>query len=285
LKKCLKPFLRGFFSKYPPFRVLAYEICKKSVLNKHLIIKMRSEDYFLLVNTRDHWSLQPIKRGIVETPEDKFIKENRLIREGDTVIDVGAHWGGFSIFFAKLTGINGKVYSFEASSRNFKYLKKNVCLNNLKDTVKIYRYAVGSKDGYVNLGIAKTSSGHNSIVRDNLPVQDYEKVKLISLDRFVEENKIKNINFIKIDVEGYELEVLKGFEKTLKDLKNFWMFIEYSPSYMGNDEALELLEIFKRYFNKVYIGYKKKIYETNWSEVKELSFKTGLRNLFLYKSK
>ncbi len=282
MKKFLKVFLRGNLSKYKPLRELIYKIGEKDIKNKYLVVKMLSEDYFLLVNTMDHWSKGPITWGRVETPEDKFIK--KIIRKGNTVFDIGAHWGGFSIFFGKLVGETGKVYSFEPSSINFRYLKKNVCINNLKKVIRIYKYAVGNEEKLIKLALAESSSGHNSIVRDDISVKRYEEVKQISLDNFVNNNSIDKINFIKIDVEGYELEVLKGFEKNLKRLKDLWLFVEYSPGFMEENKALELLDFFKYHFDEVYIGHKKKIFKTDWETAKDISFEKGQRNLFLYKS-
>jgi len=281
MKKYLKIFLRGKLSAFKPFREVVYKVCKKDILNKYLVVKMRTDDYFFLVNTKDSWSKNPITWGRVETPEDKFIK--KIIKKGDTVFDVGAHWGGFTVLFGKLVGETGKVYSFEPSSTNFKYLKKNICINNLKDTVSIYKYAVGNDERFIKLAIAKSSSGHNSIVRNDISVEKYEEVKSISLDNFVIEKCIKKIDLLKIDVEGYELEVLKGFEKTLKRLNNFWLFVEYSPMFMERDKALELLEFLKYYFDYAYIGHKKKIFKTDWESIRIISYEKGQRNLFLYK--
>ncbi len=281
MKKYLKVFLRGGLSKYKPLREVIYKIGKKDIKDKYLIIKMISEDYLLLVNTSDHWSKLPITWGKIESPEDKFVK--KIIKKGDTVFDIGAHWGGFSILFGKLVGETGKVYSFEPSSLNFRYLKKNVCINNLKNIIRIYKYAVGSKEEVIKLALAESSSGHNSIVRSDIPVKRYEEVKQISLDNFIEKNHIDKIDFLKVDVEGYELEVLKGFEKNLQKLNKFWLFIEYSPSFMEESKALELLDFLKSYFNEVYIGHKKKIFKTDWETAKDISFDMGQRNLFLYK--
>ncbi|RUM57043.1 MAG: hypothetical protein DSY59_03385 [Persephonella sp.] len=282
MKKCLKLFLRGKLSQFKPFREIIYKVCKKDILNKHLVIKMRTEDYLLLVNTKDNWSKNPITWGRVETPEDKFIK--KIIKKGDIIFDVGAHWGGFTVLFGKLVGKTGKVYSFEPSSINFRYLKKNICINNLKNIISIYKYAVGNKEKFIKLAIAESSSGHNSIVRGDISVKEYEEVKQISLDNFINTNGINKINFLKIDVEGYELEVLKGFEKSLKKLNNFWLFIEYSPIFMEKEKALELLDFLKYYFDDVYIGHNKKIFKTDWESVKSISFEKGQRNLFLYKN-
>ncbi len=154
----------------------------------------------------------------------------------------------------------------------------------MKNIISIYKYAVGNEEKFIKLAIAESSSGHNSIVREDISVRKYEKVKQISLDNFINTNSINKINFLKIDVEGYELEVLKGFEKSLKKLNNFWLFIEYSPAYMKKEKALELLDFMKYYFDDVYIGHNKKIFKTDWESVKSISFEKGVRNLFLYKS-
>jgi len=115
-------------------------------------------------------------------------------------------------------------------------------------------------------------------------VNTYEDVKQIKLDDFLEKKGITKIDFIKIDVEGYELEVLEGLENTIKNSSNLWVFVEFSPKFMKKEKSLKLLNFFKQNFDEVYLAHKKKIFLASWDEVKTISFKVGQRNLFLYKN-
>jgi len=225
LKKFFKPFYRGNLSNLQPLREGFFHLFKKNFINKYLIIKLKACNCLLLIDTSDSWGIDVLRSGRVETPEDEFVK--KVLKKGSTVLDIGAHWGGFTVLFASLVGNNGEVLSFEPSKRNFKFLNRNIKINNFCDIVKPYNYAIGNENKTVKLGIAKTSSGHNSILNENLEVNRYEEVKQIKLDDFLVEKGINKVDFIKIDVEGYELEVLEGLENTIENSSNLWMFIEF----------------------------------------------------------
>jgi FkbM family methyltransferase len=281
MHKLLKFVFRGGGSQVDILRKIFSKIFFNHIKDKFLVVKLKSCDCYLLLDCRDEFGINVVKFGRIETPEDKFIP--KILKKGDIVLDIGAHWGGFSVCFANLVGNEGKVFSFEPSSKNYRILRKNIQINKLSN-IEVSKYAVGDKEDFVKLKIASTSSGHNSIARDNLLFEKEEVVKQIKIDKFLKEKEIKNINFIKIDVEGYELEVLKGMKETIRNQNNFWMFLEYSPVFMDKEKALELLEFLMENFTDVYIGNKGQIYKTDWEEVKELSFEKGQRNLFLYKS-
>ncbi len=243
--KYMKIAFRGKLSQFDIFRKIFFSIFKNKILNRFLIVKLRSCHCYLLLDCKDDWSINVLKRGRIETPEDKFV--SKILKKGNIVLDIGAHWGGFSVCFANLVGEEGKVYSFEPSSRNYRILNKNIKINKLKN-IQPFKYAVGNEEKIVKLKIASTSSGHNSIARDNLPFERVEEVKQIKIDNFLKEKGIKKINFVKIDVEGYELEVLEGMKETIKNQNDFWIFLEYSPSFMKKDKALRLLGFLKENF-------------------------------------
>ncbi|WP_461829972.1 FkbM family methyltransferase [Aquifex sp.] len=275
----LKPFLRGFLSKFKPFRELAFYAFREKLENRFLIVSRRDIDAYMLVDTSDSYGIDVLRRGKIETPEDKFIK--KILKANSVVIDIGAHWGGFSILFGKLVGTGGKVYSFEASKRNFKFLKKNICINQLNGIVKPFNLAVGDENKVVKLKIAKTSSGHNSIIRNDLPTEKEEDVNQVKLDDFL---NIPKVDLIKIDIEGYEYFALKGMENLIKE-NDLWLYIEFSPKFMGEDLTQKLYKFLKQYFNSPYIAYKKKIFQTDWESALRVAIERGQINMFLKRKK
>ncbi len=92
-------------------------------------------------------------------------------------------------------------------------MERNIALNNLKGVVKTFNLAVVDENGTVKLKIAKTSSGHNSILRKDLPVDREEEVQQVRLDDFLD---LKRVDFVKLDVEGYEYLAIKGWKILLK---------------------------------------------------------------------
>ena len=134
---------------------------------------------------------------------------------GSTVIDVGAHIGLCALSASHLVGDTGQVIAFEPSQTNCNYLKKHIHYNNIQNT-QIYPYLVGevSKD-QVDFYESSEPTGMNAIVHyKSLPNATWVQRRQISIDDFCEQHHIIP-TIIKIDVEGAEIGVLKGAQKTL----------------------------------------------------------------------
>lgn len=130
------------------------------------------------------------------------------IKEGDNVIDVGAQIGLFSMYASRLAK-NGRIFAFEPDSKNLKMLQKNFILNYIKNVI-IEKCAVSNKNGTKKLFISnggKTS--RHSFYKDYVEqVVKSVRTKTISLKKVLEKNKIKKVNFLKLDCEGAEYEIL-----------------------------------------------------------------------------
>ncbi|MEO7923167.1 MAG: FkbM family methyltransferase [Chitinophagaceae bacterium] len=154
-----------------------------------------------------------------------FLKEN--IRPGATCLDIGAHIGIYTVCMAKLGA--GKIYSFEPTPSSFAVLRKMVALNHCEKQVTSLPDAVAWKTGrtsfYLNHALYRGSekvkiSEANSLVNvyfgKKIGKEELE-VTTVSIDDLVQQQNLE-IDFIKIDVEGAEADVLKGAERTmLKD--------------------------------------------------------------------
>lgn len=138
--------------------------------------------------------------------------------KGQTVIDVGAHLGLFSICAWQCTGRTGKVYSFEPTRTTFDLLQETIRINGARNHVKALQAAVADQKGKVTfyIGEAKTDVA-NSLVADPERKRNSYEVPMVALDEFVEKNNAGHIDFIKIDAEGAELSVLKGARKILTE--------------------------------------------------------------------
>ena len=152
------------------------------------------------------------------TLEEVFYKDiyerEYKIKPGDVVLDVGAHIGSFTLKAAKEVGAEGRVVSFEPSSENFKLLTLNVGSNHYTNA-KVFNVAVGSEPGTAKLHLGNRR-GTNSLLSDASEEQiGIEKVDIRTLDSVADELKLNKVNFMKIDVEGFELEVLKGARNIL----------------------------------------------------------------------
>ena len=132
----------------------------------------------------------------------------RYVKKGDVVYDIGAHVGYFTLLSSILVGDTGKVYAFEPARKVFKLLKKHIKINRCKN-VYIFNKAISDKNGIEFFDI-----GDGSWTGKISSKGEYE-VEIVKLDDFVLRNNIFPPNVIKIDVEGEELNVLKGAKNLL----------------------------------------------------------------------
>jgi FkbM family methyltransferase len=163
--------------------------------------------------------------------EEDIIKLFRP-KEGDVVIDVGAHIGKYTILASKMVGSAGKVIAIEAHPANYDILNKNIVLNKLSNVVTL-NYAVHSKEDIVKLYEAAPAHEegftiYNTIMSDRETVnnQKYIEVKANTLDSLMLANGINQVNWIKVDVEGAEFEVLKGSTSVLSSSKDISILLE-----------------------------------------------------------
>jgi len=120
-----------------------------------------------------------------------------------TVYDIGANVGYYSLLAGVLVGSGGKVYAFEPLPRNVNYLHKHVTLNHLKN-IEIIEAAVSDKSGKAFFDLSASSAmGHISQTGSI-------EVQLVSLDKLLEKGELLPPDYMKVDVEGAEYEVLKG---------------------------------------------------------------------------
>jgi FkbM family methyltransferase len=151
--------------------------------------------------------------------EENFYK--RYLKQGDTVVDVGANIGYFSLLCSSIVGKEGKVYSFEPHPRIYKYLVANISLNNMTN-ITTYNLAVGNETNEINL-IQERNKDDRSYISKNISDM---KVTMKRLD----DMKINstNVNLLKIDVEGFEKFVIEGASDILS--KTQCVFFEASDS-------------------------------------------------------
>ncbi len=183
-------------------------------------------------------------------------------KEGDIVVDVGAHIGKYSIIASKMVGYRGKVIAIEAHPGNCDLLRQNIALNKLSNVV-VLNCAAHSTETIVRLYEPGQEDGftiYNTIMSDrsSLNTQRYVEVKANTLDSLLLEEGIKQVNWIKIDVEGAEFEVLRGATTILSSSRDISLLIEIHNVGANHktffEPIIELLESknYKMSFEKVY---------------------------------
>ena len=201
------------------------------------------------------------KKTIIKIFKSKFQKPI-------VVFDVGAHYGETIKLFLDKLNID-KIYSFEASPKNYKILRKNI-KNYFSEKLEIYNFGIGNEicNGYINQTSESSSSTINELNKNskylkrklkilNIKNQDTFSeqipIKLTTLDNFIEKNKDNNIDLLKIDTEGFELNVIKGLEKNHKIIKYIYFEHHYDDMIKKNYTFKDINYILQKFgFKKVF---------------------------------
>jgi FkbM family methyltransferase len=182
------------------------------VFDRSLRIKLYSDDGVARLTYYFDYH-EPVAFGFLE----------RCIEPGMTFIDIGANIGVYALFASKRVGAEGKVIAFEPQVQTFSRFLENIRINEITN-ITAEPFAVASIEGYVTMvcGI-ESSKNHtrmgtlsNHMICDN---PNMYPCKCVSLDKYLYTHGIERLDYLKIDVEGFEFEVLRGAQQTLERFK------------------------------------------------------------------
>jgi len=155
------------------------------------------------------WKASSGIRFIKGTYEPKNVQAiQNTVREDDVAYDVGAHVGYFSVLMGDIVGSDGKVIAFEPRGLNLGYLQKHVSVNHCEN-IQIVSKALGDHSGHAKLE-TRTGSG-TGYVSDT----GDEEIEITSIDELVDSGTLPPPTFLKIDVEGGEMAVLRGAKNVI----------------------------------------------------------------------
>ena len=198
-----------------------FNIAKKILKKKSIIVNGN----IMFLDSKDSLGLS---FGVFEPFETEVIKKH--VKKGDTVVDIGANIGYYTLILSKLVGDSGKVFAFEPDPENFSLLEKNVKANNLKNAILINK-AVSDKTGKTSLFLSENNNADHRIYKSH--DSNYKKkrksivVDVVKFDDYFK-NKPK-ISFVKIDVEGAEGAVIGGMGSTIKNNLSLKILLELFP--------------------------------------------------------
>ena len=158
-----------------------------------------------------------IESGIREKASTEYIKS--ILKPDWTVIDIGANLGYYALLEAKLTK---SVYAIEPIKISFDTLNKSIKINNYKN-IKAYNLAIGNVNRVSDISVSNRYNWSNMVDFDLLvdahkktfkeSFKETQKIQTLTLDDFIRQNNIEKIDFIRMDVEGYEVEIVEGMNK------------------------------------------------------------------------
>ena len=177
-------------------------IVRKKSLSMHFKYKLKNGITFVVRPFKfDRYIIDEIFLEQAYFPDRDF-----KLEDGDVVVDVGAHIGVFTVYSAK--NADCTVYSYEPRPDNFELLKENVSLNKIGSCVKTFQLAVGGISGSLEFCMDAQGLGQIGDSNGNKII-----VQTVTLKEIFDSNNLLTINFLKIDVEGEELEMLLNFPK------------------------------------------------------------------------
>ena len=180
--------------------------------------------------------IYPIFKRRQDAQELKLISS--IVKPGFNILDIGANIGFYTKVFSELTGPKGSVHGFEPDTTNFKYLQGNLQKNK---NVTLINKAVSDKTEPLKIYLSKMLN----VDHRTYPVDDYSHIMEIdatTIDDYLSLNKIKQIDFIKMDIQGFEMSALKGMVSMLRNnplLKIITELWPYGLSKAGSS-ALEI---------------------------------------------
>jgi FkbM family methyltransferase len=216
--RSFQTYLYSFMIRKLEKRYVKKDVKSMQIMSSDAVLEMTDGAKFFWKHDDRNSLLGLAALGEWEKSDTDFLR--MIVRSGNTVFDIGANYGFHTILFANTVGEKGMVHSFEPLNSGFDELTKNVKVNNVLKNVKLNKLGLGNKPETVTIyTYNELGSGASSLHKRWIGQPVEQKCKIITLDSYVEQHKIKKVDFIKCDIEGGEYLVLEGGMKTLKKFK------------------------------------------------------------------
>ena len=177
-------------------------------------------------------------------------------------LDIGANIGYFSILAA--LKYKAQVFAFEPSPRELKRLYRNIALNNCTQIV-CYPYGVGAKEETLHLNLTDYQNPSMNFIT-KVPSTGSISVMVKPIDQILNSHNLEGIKLCKIDVEGFEMEVLKGMENSFNQMRGCHYVVEVSPEYLRKANAT-VEQVYDFFEKRAYKPLRGKQNAFQWDEV------------------
>jgi FkbM family methyltransferase len=194
--------------------------------------KVKVEPATLYLNPNDPVLSGALTLNVYEKSEIHFFKE--YCRDKMTFIDIGGNIGLYSALAIHTLNKNGKIVTLEPHPESFALLSKNIEVNKKErgetnaPQIDLFQMAASAKSGKKELALNPDNKADNRL--SEAP-EEWESIPIEakSMDELLEEQQISEVNFVKMDVQGYEHRILNGFMETLRHSPKTIIMTEFWP--------------------------------------------------------
>lgn len=209
-------------------RVHPLKITAEWIIRRVVPSSVKIPEGIVTLNRQDPAMSGLLAFGLFEPFATKVFRDQ--VKEGMTVIDIGANIGYYSLIASVLSGANGRIIAYEPETENHSFLLKNIELNKLSNVTSIKK-ALSNKEGTSDFYITEGNMSTYALV-DNRSASKKISVPTITLDHSLSSLGITKVDVIKMDIEGAEPLALEGMKETLARNRDIIIFTEFYPKAM-----------------------------------------------------
>ena len=239
----LAEYVYGLYLTYRSWLIKSKQAIEMQKFGRYAEIEVGH--YKLLLDRSELHDFQMLKvlesGGNYEAEVSSYLE--KILKPGDTFVDIGANNGYYSILAANIVGSNGKIVSIEPNPNAFQRLLRNIKINNITNIISL-NIALSDHDGRATLFLNRGSEdGLASLVKS----EQNQALCEVELRRFDHLFAEEEISIVKMDVEGAEIDIIKGMQNYLKNHMGMRIIMEWNPLYRTKSDFDYLRSIFKIY--------------------------------------
>lgn len=247
---CYYGFMRSVFYF---FKFLLLQLRRTAGI-KRFAVKEINNRYKMHLDLKDRGISQALYLYGTREEDQTYIAFNNIKRDMK-VLDIGANIGYYVLLEAQIVGEGGKVYAFEPHPGNVEMLKKNIDLNNLSDRIELHQKGISDRRGTMEFFISEKSNLHTlspQYFRSESKKNSFKDSIEIGVVDIADLLLNKEIDFIRMDIEGHEVEVLRGLSRTIDHLEGHpsILFETHFPRY--DDKHHNIRDVLRALFDKGY---------------------------------